>query len=67
VAHDVGWSSRRPPGRHTAGAELRHRVVVRAVADGDREREERTRCSVDRERGERIGVGKKARWRLFLC
>jgi hypothetical protein len=38
-------------------------MVAGAVTDGDREREERTRCSVDQEREERIGVGKKARWR----
>jgi hypothetical protein len=38
-------------------------MVAGAVTDGDREREERTRCSADREREERIGVGKKARWR----
>jgi hypothetical protein len=67
AVHDVGWSSKRPPGRRMAGAELRHRVVVGAVTDGDREREERTRCSVDRERGERTGVVKKVWLRFFLC
>jgi hypothetical protein len=50
VAHDVGWSSERPPGWCTAGAELRHGVVTGVVTDGDREREERIRCSADRER-----------------
>jgi hypothetical protein len=45
------------------GAEPRHEVVVGAVADGDREREERTKYSADREREERTGVGKKTQWR----
>jgi hypothetical protein len=43
----TGCSSEQPPGRHTAGVEQRHGVVVGAVTDGDREREERTRCSAD--------------------
>jgi hypothetical protein len=51
AAHGAGWSSERPPGWRTAGAEPQHGVVTGAVTDGDREREERTRCSVDRERG----------------
>jgi hypothetical protein len=51
AAHGVGWSSERPPGRRTVGAEPRHGVVAGAVADGDREREEMT------------GVGKKAQWK----
>jgi hypothetical protein len=51
AVHDAGWSSEQPPERRTAGAELRHGVDAGAVTDGDREREER------------IGVGKKARWR----
>jgi hypothetical protein len=62
AAHGARWSSERPPERCTAGAEPRHGVVAGAVADGDREREERTRCCADRER-ERIGVGKKVQWR----
>jgi hypothetical protein len=52
------------------GAELRHRVVARAVTDGDRERERERRgpsavqIEGEREIGEeRIGAGKKARWR----
>jgi hypothetical protein len=51
AAHGAGWSSERPLGWRTARAEPRHGVVTGAVADGDREREERT------------GVGKKAQWR----
>jgi hypothetical protein len=46
----AGWSSEWPPGQRTAGVEPRHGVVAGAVTDGDREREERTRCNADRER-----------------
>jgi hypothetical protein len=53
AAHDVGWSSERPPGRRMVRAEPWHGVITGAVADGDREREERTRCSADQERERR--------------
>jgi hypothetical protein len=55
VAHDAGWSSEQPPERRTAGAELRHGVDARAVADGDRERERERRGlgAVQIERGRR--------------
>jgi hypothetical protein len=49
-SHGMGWSSERPPGWCTTGAELRHRMVTGVVTDGDREREEKTRCGADRER-----------------
>jgi hypothetical protein len=68
AAHGAGWSSERPPGRRTVGAEPRHGVVAGVVTDGDRERERRGPSAVqiegEREIGEeRIGAGKKARWR----
>jgi hypothetical protein len=42
----VGAAARAVHGR----AEPWHKVVASVVADGDREKEERTRCNADRER-----------------
>jgi hypothetical protein len=53
AAHDAGWSSEQPPGRRTTRAEPWHGVIAGAVTNGDREREERTRCSADQARERR--------------